>query len=1341
MSVISCRASLLLLAALLLGNSDVSGRNLVSVASKKNAIVIDGKLDHDEWHGAAALYGFVDDINADGTFSSRQSMVFLTYDDDAIYLCVQVPLEAGRTLKSAATERDGAVWTDDDVEITLQPGKDDFYRFLGNSTGVYLDGKNASNDWDGQWNYKSTVTIDAWTAELSMAFSELGVDGTPADGDVWGFNVNHSWQDPMRWTSWNRAEGSFNAPDGFGEIRFGANAPAVRLLSIGTPAKGRIAFEAELVGAAAGSGKADAVVQINDKVVYSQRLDITPDSRQTIRVEQDLLEMIEPGRSNLAFLVTTAEQQPVYTTTIPFAFYPPVDLGWAYFSDRQALQLDVGLKGLRGGVRNLTARFAAQKTGDAEPALTKEYTLPDGESEARLTAGLETLVDGEYRMSLEIIRDGKVIGADGFDFLKRTVDPWDGNRIGISEQVPQPWVPMSTAQRNIVSCWGRDYAFRDSVLPEQIISLKEELLAAPIRIVGMAHDQPIEWSRQRMTIESASDVEVRLTGSARSKYLELRVRVAIEYDGMMRVDLDVARTEDLTPLSALALEIPMPGERAVFIQNAQISAFEHTGRRLDEKQGQLFGHSFLHNIWLGDHRRGLQWFAESDKEWHNGEGEPAMEVVRDGTTVKLLIHFINDPDYLLDWPIHYTFGLHATPAKPVDPVKRRRFVLNNTGDPWFADYDAFAYLWPNLRLKPGDSGMKWFGFPEPLHPDQYREFLQGYCRDRGWRPLLYVYQTTLGEQSPVLRYHYQWLLQPRWRYHVSERGLRGYDKTELDKGYMSPMTKICVNLPSVRDYLVQAYAQFIREYDIAGFYADHVQPFGCQSKAHAGGSCVYEVDGELHAPKKIFATREIYKRIYTVGKEKNPDFLVVANMKKSRLMAIHSFIDVALAGETFVSMQHEDYLDLASFDSVIAEDMGTQWGLIPCYLFYTQGADHYDPQGPRSRTLGLFFMHDIWSYIAGACQPYRQKALAVFRDDFDIGASDVVFHPYWDNAAYLTADTVLPEGVEVSFYHRTEANTAIFGVFNTSRVDHQVKIGVNLEKLNLEADMLAITDPFAAGPVDMTAAGVVPLSIPGRRIRYFRIDLKEAVPDGATGQSWDTPLLLHAPFDGAPAPAVARGGNTVSVTALGDDRKAVSMAGNEIYEAGIIGQAILCGEKQSRCEYPTFGNFDITKGTIALWFRNNNWNSMDDKVHMFFNSSAKPGYFRIYKQADTGVFVVQANVRHESGEGWGANTTVFASVPPMPPGEWHHLAVTWDESHMAFYIDGALRARGPDAGAAMAMPAAIGNTFTVGDHVERTKPGNDGGEVRTLIDELMIYGRPLTAEEVRENFSLAEGRQ
>ena len=44
-----------------------------------------------------------------------------------------------------------------------------------------------------------------------------------------------------------------------------------------------------------------------------------------------------------------------------------------------------------------------------------------------------------------------------------------------------------------------------------------------------------------------------------------------------------------------------------------------------------------------------------------------------------------------------------------------------------------------------------------------------------------------------------------------------------------------------------------------------------------------------------------------------------------------------MAGETFVSRNPLDYLELVSFDSVVAEDMGTQWGLIPCYLMYTQG--------------------------------------------------------------------------------------------------------------------------------------------------------------------------------------------------------------------------------------------------------------------------------------------------------------------------------------------------------------------------------------------------------------------
>ena len=138
----------------------------------------------------------------------------------------------------------------------------------------------------------------------------------------------------------------------------------------------------------------------------------------------------------------------------------------------------------------------------------------------------------------------------------------------------------------------------------------------------------------------------------------------------------------------------------------------------------------------------------------------------------------------------------------------------------------------------------------------------------------------------------------------------------------------------------------------------------------------------------------------------------------------------------------------------------------------------------------LFFMHDIWAYIAGACQPYRKKALRVFRDDFKIGADDVVFHPYWDNHKFMTGDTVLPDGVEVSFYHRTKKNTSIWGVFNTTKQPQRVKVGVALRQLALTGAAIIVSDPFGDREVVMADNGVVELEVPGRRIAYFQIALK-----------------------------------------------------------------------------------------------------------------------------------------------------------------------------------------------------------------------------------------------------------
>jgi hypothetical protein len=77
-------------------------------------------------------------------------------------------------------------------------------------------------------------------------------------------------------------------------------------------------------------------------------------------------------------------------------------------------------------------------------------------------------------------------------------------------------------------------------------------------------------------------------------------------------------------------------------------------------------------------------------------------------------------------------------------------------------------------------------------------------------------------------------------------------------------------------------------------------------------------------------------------------------------------------------------------------------------------------------------------------------------------------------------------------------------------------------------------------------------------------------------------------------------------------------------------------------------------------------------------------------------------------------------------GEWHHLTGIVAETELQFYLDGALLNTIPFAG-----PISTGGTET------EIGWANDGGFIG-LIDEVLIYNRALSEEEVQQSF-LAEG--
>ena len=95
-------------------------------------------------------------------------------------------------------------------------------------------------------------------------------------------------------------------------------------------------------------------------------------------------------------------------------------------------------------------------------------------------------------------------------------------------------------------------------------------------------------------------------------------------------------------------------------------------------------------------------------------------------------------------------------------------------------------------------------------------------------------------------------------------------------------------------------------------------------------------------------------------------------------------------------------------------------------------------------------------------------------------------------------------------------------------------------------------------------------------------------------------------------------------------------------------------------------------------------------------------------------FIVHSAAAWVGDGGFGA--------PKLAEGEWHHLAGVIDGDTLLFYLDGEFLSE-----TAFAGPIASTGSETEIGHAQ------DGGFIG-LIDEVAIYNRPLSADEVEQNF-------
>lgn len=155
--------------------------------------VLDGKLDDAAWQQAPANEGFTQKFPDENKPPSERTRLRILFDARAIY--VGVSCDARHTpVVARMTRRDRPIEADW-VSVSLDTRGDGTtaFEFVVNAAGVLTDGvrfddTQYSTDWDENWDARTHVTPQGWTAELRIPLRILRYDASKK-AQVWGLQV------------------------------------------------------------------------------------------------------------------------------------------------------------------------------------------------------------------------------------------------------------------------------------------------------------------------------------------------------------------------------------------------------------------------------------------------------------------------------------------------------------------------------------------------------------------------------------------------------------------------------------------------------------------------------------------------------------------------------------------------------------------------------------------------------------------------------------------------------------------------------------------------------------------------------------------------------------------------------------------------------------------------------------------------------------------------------------------------------------------------------------------------------------------------------------------------
>ncbi len=604
-------------------------------------------------------------------------------------------------------------------------------------------------------------------------------------------------------------------------------------------------------------------------------------------------------------------------------------------------------------------------------------------------------------------------------------------------EVPEPWTPVKlqiVGNEVNLSVWGRSYRFQNSPLPSNITILGDEMLSAPMRLVGQTDAGALTWTHNGVEVWKQNDEQVTLLGWLQSEAVIANFVVWVEFDGLVRIDLRLVPPPDpKAKLQRLWLEIPLRKEQATLFHYwpGRWGSAENSGA-VPENGLTL---PFKPILWLGWEDGGLTWFAESDKGWQVADVNKALEVVPDLDAVTIRLHFLDSPPKQL--PLSFTFGIQATPVKPM-PKDFHEWRICHGAFYGMEQQPAVTGSKETILDKAARLGVKTLVFHEHWTP------VQNYWQTNREAELRRLITECHNRKIKLLLYFGYELstLAPEWN-EVAEKVLVKTPTGGLAGGYFRQPAQrdyiVCLN-SEWSERLLKGIINAIDHYGFDGVYLDGtIEPFACANEQHG---CGYRTaDGSLRVTYPIFAVRNFMRRLYEALHPKGK--LINAHQSTycgtPTLSFVHSYWDGEQFGGGELAKDPLQKLPLASFR---AEFMGKNFG-VPCeFLVYER-----PPDWTIDHALAFTMLHDVRVRPLGFGE-MLEKMAAIWDAMTKFGVSESEWYPYWRNSEFIQAQ---PENVKVSGYRKivngqTQWLLVISNLSVTETVTAQVQLNVKAIK-------------------------------------------------------------------------------------------------------------------------------------------------------------------------------------------------------------------------------------------------------------------------------------------------------